>query len=190
MNLIDLEIHGTAATSAENDQMVLILKEVNGERILPISTSTKRALLLMSRRMVPVSIPLPISVADAMHLLLDKMDIKMQRVELTTVQDGHVLSRLVAEKDGQEYTVDFCPAPDGLIIHVAFGCRLCIEEELLEAQYMRKVGENAYVMNINTASRAMLEDALKQAVNSENYEVASKLKAELDKRKPMEDQLS
>ena len=189
MNLVDLEIHGTAATAAQKDQMVLILKEVGGERILPITTSTKRALLLMSRKMLPISIPIPLSVADAMHLLLEKMGVKMKLVELTAVKDGQVLSRLVADKDGEEYTLDWCPAPDGLIIHLAFGCRLCIEEELLEAQYMRKVGENAYVMNINSVSRAMLEDALKQAVDSENYEAASMLKAELDKRKPIDNQL-
>ena len=33
----------------------------------------------------------------------------------------------------------------------------------------------------------MLEDALKHAVDSENYEVASKLKSELDKRRPNDD---
>ena len=187
MSLIDLTIHGTAATVAENDQMLVVLKEVNGERILPIPTSSKRAMLLATRKMLPVPIPVPLSVADAMHLLFKKMDIRMNRVELLAVKDGQFFSKLVAEKDGQEYSLDWCPAPDGLIIATTTNCRLCIEEELLEAQYMRKVGENAYALNISSVSRSMLEDALQHAVDSENYEAASKLKAELDKRRHEDD---
>ena len=48
---------------------------------------------------------------------------------------------------------------------------------------MRKVGENAYALNLNTLSVQMLEDALKHAVEEENYEVASKLRDELQRRK-------
>ena len=183
MSLIDMEVHGSAAVAAGDDQMLLILKEKGGERILPIMTSAKRAMLLLTRKLLPVLVPVPLTVTDTMHLLLRKMNIRIVRVELMAVKDGQFFTKIVADKDGQEYEVEMCPAPDGLIIAITFGCRLCIEEELLEAQYMRKVGENAYVMNISSVSRSMLEDALQHAVDSENYEVASKLKAELDKRK-------
>ena len=51
---------------------------------------------------------------------------------------------------------------------------------------MRQTGENVYALNIKTLSRQMLEDALNDAVQSENYEAASYLRNELAKRPPME----
>ena len=57
-----------------------------------------------------------------------------------------------------------------------------IEEELFQAQYLHKIGENSFAININTFSRQMLESALTQAVESENYEAASRLRDELAKR--------
>ena len=183
MSLIDLEIHGSAAAAAGDDQTLLILKEKGGERILPILTSTKRATQLLMRKMLPVRVPVALTATDALHLLMRKMNIRMVRVEMVAVMDGQFFAKIYAEQNGQEFEGETCLAADGLVIATTFGCRLSINEELLEAQYMRKVGENAYAMNINSVSRSMLEDALRHAVDAENYEVASKLKAELDKRK-------
>ncbi len=66
-----------------------------------------------------------------------------------------------------------------------------IDSELFEAQYMRKTGDNSFAININVLTRKMLEDALKQAVETENFEVATQIRDELARREkvhnPIED---
>lgn len=163
---------------------MVLLKEKDGERILPIMTSSRRAMRLVMRRQLGIRIPLPLSPADISCQLMQKFGIRLVRVELTAIKDGAFFSRVVAERDGEEQVVDFCQAPDGLIMATAAGCPILIEEELLEAQYMHPTGTNSFALNINTLSRQMLEDALKHAVETENYEAASHLRDELAKRTP------
>lgn len=183
MNLIDLEFTATASSLGDDNKMMVLLKEKNGDRTLPITVSTKRGMSLMMRKVVDIDMPLPLSVADIMKQMFDKMGLRLDRVQLMALSKGMFICKIVAVKDGEEFEVDYCQAPDGLILANTFHCRLCIDEELLEAQYMRKVGENAYALNLNTLSVHMLEDALKHAIEEENYEVASKLRDELQRRK-------
>ena len=180
--LIELVIHAVAGSAADSDRSMLLLKEKNGERILPIMMSTRRALTLMMRSRVPLPMPVPASVPDASLLLLRKFEIALKRMELTAIQEGIFFCKLVAEREGEEKTLDFCPAHDGLVLSTMALCPVMIEDELLEAQYLHKTGENTFAININTLTRNMLEDALKHAVESENYEAASHLRDELAKR--------
>ena len=94
----------------------------------------------------------------------------------------------MGEQDGVEKQLDFLPANDGIVLATMAPCPILIEDELLEAQYLHKTGENTFAININTLTREMLEDALKHAVESENYEAASQLRDELAKRTKEEDE--
>jgi hypothetical protein len=187
--LVELVIHAIAGTANPDEQTMVMLKEKNGERILPIITSTRRATMLMMRKHldVGVPIPLPLSPADIGIQMMQQFGIKLTRVELTALKDGMFFSRVVAEREGVEQIVDFCQGPDGLVMAAVARCPIFVDEELMDAQYMRPTGANSFALNINTISRQMLEDALKNAVENENYEVASRLRDELAKRTPEQD---
>ncbi len=185
--LIELEIHAVAGTSTDNERSMLLLKEKNGERILPIMMSTRRALTLMMRSRVPLPMPVAASVGDAEYLLMRKFNINITGVQITTIKEAMFFCKVVAERDGEEKELDFCQATDGLIIASIAVCPIMIEEELLAAQYMHKTGDNTFAVNINTLTREMLEEALKHAVESENYEAASQLRDELAKRSVQQD---
>lgn len=163
---------------------MVMLKEKDGSRILPILMSLRRATMLTLRSQLPLPSPLPLSVADVSWHMLRKFDIKLTRVELTAIKDGTFFSRIVGERDGVERSLDFCLAQDGLVMAATACCPIYVEEELLAAQYMQRTGENSFALNINVLSRQMLEDALQSAVAQENYEAASKLRDELAKRTP------
>lgn len=180
--LVELIIHASAAISSNDHQSMVLLKEKDGSRLLPILMSLRRATMLTLRSQLAMPSPLPLSLADVSWHMLRKFDIKLTRVELTAIQDGTFFSRIVGEKNGEEKSLDFCLAQDGLVMAVTACCPIFIEEELLNAQYMKQTGENSFALNISIFSRKMLEDALQAAVAQENYEAASQLRDELAKR--------
>lgn len=181
--LVQLVIHAIGQTIDDNDHYLVLLQEKGGERLLPILMSRKRALLLSMREQLPIQMPVAATPVDAALLLMQKFGVNVTRVVLTDVQKGLFLCDVYAEQNGVEQKLEYCQAPDGIVLATTMKCPIMIEDELLQAQYMHKTGENSFAMNINTLTRQMLEKALQQAVNSENYEAASRLRDELAKRK-------
>lgn len=161
---------------------MIILREKDGERVLPVLTTTSQAMQIMMRSRLPLPMPVPITMADITLQLLRKFDIRLIRVELTAIKDGMFFCNVVAEREGEERIVNFCPAHEGLELAVTTGCPIMIDEELFLAQYMHKNSDNSFAINISVMSRRMLEDALQNAVENENYEAASFLRDELAKR--------
>lgn len=180
--LVELEIHAVAGTPSDTDRSMVLLKEKKGERILPMMMSTRRAVTLMMRTKVPLQMPVATTIPDAAILMMGKFDVRLTQVVLTAIKDGTFFCQIHAEREGEEKRLEFCPAADGLVLASSAQCPIMIEEELLEAQYMHKTGENSFAININTLTRKMLEDALQHAVETENYEAASRLRDELAKR--------
>lgn len=182
--LIELEIHATANTGSTDGRALVVLKEKGGERLLPVMMSVRRAMIVMMRSKLPLPMPIPLSITDAVSQLVSKFGVHITRIELTAIKDGTFFCRLVGEREGEEQSVDFCQAPDGLVIAAVTHCPILIEEEMLDAQYMQKTGDHTFALNINVLTRSMLEEALKHAVESEDYEAASHLRDELAKRAP------
>ena len=183
--LIELEIHAIAGLASDADRSMIVLKEKNGNRILPIMTSTHRAIKIQMRNRQPFTIPVPISVPELAYLVMNKFGVKVTRVVLVAINNGVFFCKTYAEREGEEKVVELCMAHDALVLAVTANCPIMIESELFEAQYMKQMGENSYAINISTFSREMLEDALKHAIESENYEAASQLRDELARRTPI-----
>lgn len=189
--LIELELNALASTADNDGRSMVILKEKGGDRILPVMMSTRRAVAMMMRRQIPLSLPVAATVADAYNLVLMKFDINLKRIEFTGIANGVFLCKIIAERDGEEQVVDTCQAHDALVVACTSVCPITIDSELFEAQYMRKMGDNAFALNINVLTRNMLEEALEHAVATENFEVATQIRDELARREkvpnPIED---
>lgn len=180
--LVELQIYAVAGTPSDPDRSMVLLKEKDGERILPMMMSTKRAVTLMMRTKVQLPMPVATSIPDAAIFMMSKFDVHLTRIVLTAIKDGTFFCQIHGEREGEEKKLEFCPAADGLVLATAAKCPIMIEEELFEAQYMHQTGENAFAININMLTRHMLEEALQHAVENEHYEVASRLRDELAKR--------
>ena len=126
--------------------------------------------------------PVAVTITDAAVLLMQKFGVEISRVVLTNIKDGMFFCKIIAERDGEEKELDFCRAEDGIVLATTVMRPIMIEENLLQAQYMHKTGENTFAININSLTRQMLEKALHHAIESEHYEAASHLRDELAKR--------
>ena len=184
--LLQLEINGIAHSNDEQNSLVL-LKEKNGQRMFPVMTSRRRAMLLLARAGLHATLPAPPSVADICKQMMSHFDVNIRYVRLTTIHDGKCFCSVVGEHGGEDHVVNYCQASDGLIIAVTFNCPIVIDDALMDLQYMRSVGDSGFSMNINTLSRNMLSDALQHAIDIEDYETASALRDELRRRENDDD---
>lgn len=166
---------------------MVILKEKGGERTLPIMMSMRRSVMLLMRVKMDVPLSIPLTLPDLNYRMMQRFGIQLVSVEITDLKDGTFFCRIVGEREGERQTLNLCMATDGIVMAVIAHCPIMIEEELLQAQYMHKMGDNAFALNINVLSRSMLEDALKHAVENEHYEAASHLRDELLKRPPLQE---
>ncbi|MCR5820929.1 MAG: bifunctional nuclease family protein [Bacteroidaceae bacterium] len=182
MKLVDLEIPFSGAIRTAGENFLILLKEKNGNRSLPISISGRRGNGLMARMLFGNS-HLPVTMVDIMKSFLDQLEVRLDRIEILNVENGVFTCTVYAvTKEGKELVMSPCYAPDALILVNTYKCRFCIDEKLLQAQYIRHL-ENGYAMNIRSMSVELLEIALKDAISKENFEIASDLRDEIKKRK-------
>ena len=71
---------------------------------------------------------------------------------------------------------------DALALAVRSGIPIYIDESLLESNCVRLQPDGAYTLPITTASTKVLKEALEQAIASENYEFAARLRDEINSR--------
>ena len=79
-------------------------------------------------------------------------------------------------------TLDYTPirASDAVLLSMVADIPIFISETLMRQHTGKKTG---VTVPINAISIPMLEESLKKAIDSENYEMASKLRDEINKRK-------
>lgn len=160
-----------------------VLREADGNRMLPVLMERETAQQLMLRMQHMVRPSHPSSMTGIMYQVFGSCRIDVHQVRISAVQSGVTFCHLLFEQDGVERVVRHCRASDGLLLAYTFGCPVCIDEELLERQYMRQAGDTSYAMPVNSVTTEALRNALEQAVREENYELASQLRDELERRK-------
>ena len=115
-------------------------------------------------------------------------------VKLLTKNTNSIFEILITDiVDGQykvyvfnAYTLDYTPirASDAVLLSMVADIPIFISEALMRQQSVEYTGKKTGVtVPINAISIPMLEESLKKAIDSENYEMASKLRDEINKRK-------
>ena len=148
----ELKVVTVSKCTEDGAAYIAVLKEKDGERILPVLIERSEAYLLL---------------------------MKMKGNKKNALPSCHVLYR----QESVFHMIRYCKASDCLILAYTFDCPITIGEALLEHQYMREVGDGMYSIPVNSVSVDALKEALKRAVEDENYELASQLRDEIERRK-------
>lgn len=178
-----LKIDGLSICSAEDDHSYLaLLKETDGDRIIPVLMERHDTMLLVVKNK-SYKRTNPFDLSEVMFNAFRSFSIRLCEVRICAVRGGVTYCHLICEQNGQKKIISNCLASNGLLLAVTFRCPITIHEELLQMQYMREVSDGNYSMPVNSVGNKTLTEALKNAIETENYELAAMLRDELKRRK-------
>lgn len=192
MEKIKLEIVGLSYSQTQSGAYALILSEVGGNRRLPIIIGgfEAQAIAIELEKMVPTR---PLT-HDLFKNFAENFGIVVKEVIIYNLMEGIFFSKLICERDGEIQEID-ARTSDAIAIGVRFDCPVYTYESILSsAGILLEEGtmeENPLIAEgepeenpdtIESLSTTELETQLNEAIDNEDYELASRIRDELKKR--------
>lgn len=198
MKKIELDIIQLSHSVTQSHSFAVVLGEVGGTRRLPIVIGgfEAQAIAVALDNMKP-SRPLT---HDLMKALCDTFDVQLEYIYISNLIDGVFYSNLVCKKGEEFFDID-SRTSDALALAVRFDCPIYVEESVLNEAGVEadpneeRVGateeetQSLFIDNPSTApnyqqmNNAELQVHLKTALDNEDYELAARIRDELNKRK-------
>lgn len=204
MSLIQLNIKGISYSQSRTGAYALVLTEVNGNRTLPIVIGAFEAQSIAIALESELKPPRPLT-HDLFVSLSEIYQITIKQVIIHKLVDGIFYSSLICERDKVEEIID-SRTSDAIALAVRFDAPIFTYENILDKAGIDMKGEEFLpdkpladkeeefleemfdeLENLTTSYEKLpieeLTKKLKEAVENEDYELAAKLRDELDKRK-------
>ncbi len=134
MNLVGVRVE------LPGNQPIVLLKESEGERYLPIWIGTSEATAIaFALQGVPTARPMT---HDLMKNILEEMAVQVQRIVITELRDGTFYAVINMQRNGTSYEVSSRPS-DAIALAVRLQCPIFASEEVLaEASILIPSGED------------------------------------------------
>ncbi|HEY8403097.1 MAG TPA: bifunctional nuclease family protein [Flavobacteriales bacterium] len=197
---IELQISGIAPSGSTSGAYAMILAETEGIRKLPIviGSPEAQAIAIELEKMTP-SRPLT---HDLFRSMAHAFAIDIEEILIYNLVEGIFFSKLIATMDGRRAEID-ARTSDAVAIAVRFNCPIYCYEFILETAGVNtedtetgtsmddddndiELQRLMHQMNDDDTSSLSIEELqrqLEQAINQEDYETASKLRDEINRRK-------
>lgn len=193
MDKIKLEIAGLSYSQSQSGAYALVLAETGGKRQLPIIIGgfEAQAIAIELEKMVPTR---PLT-HDLFKQFAISFSIKITEIVIYNLQEGIFYSKIVCEHNGVFTEID-ARTSDAIAIGVRFNCPIYTFESILSSAgiVLDESNELANELAIEQEtdepqsnslvdlSSEELEDQLNAAIDNEDYELASKIRDEINKR--------
>jgi bifunctional DNase/RNase len=204
---IQVDIVGLSATPTGPSSYALILKEVGGDRRLPIIIGSFEAQAI-ALELENVKPPRPLT-HDLIKNILDGLGVSMIEVVVTDLRDGTFYAKIYLELNGLTYEIDSRPS-DAIAVALRCGAPIYVNEEVMEeagfapeeetsAEEIEEEEENPSLSDEDIteppapkrtpkpASKeeklAELQRQLEEAIKKEDYERAAKIRDEIRRLK-------
>ncbi len=197
MKKVRLEVVGLSYSQTQSGAYTLVLGEKGGKRRLPIIIGgfEAQAIAIEIEKMTP-SRPLT---HDLFKTFASSYNIEITEIIIYNLVEGVFFAKLVCNRDGKETEID-ARTSDAIAIAVRFECPIYTYEFILKDAGVlldESVGEEDEFAEkalqidkpkfseteLSSYTTAELNDLLNAAIEDENYEKASKIHEELNKRK-------
>lgn len=197
MDKIKLDIVGLSYSQTQSGAYALILGESGGKRRLPIIIGgfEAQAIAIELEKMAP-SRPLT---HDLFKTMAQTYKIQVKEVVIYNLQEGIFYAKIVCDREGVLSEID-ARTSDAIALAVRFNCPIYTFENILgsagiltDELYDDEDGENNTGETVShesskpsnpfaSVSDDELKEQLDQAIENEDYEVASRIRDELKKR--------
>ena len=197
MQKVRLEISGIAYSQTQSGSYVLTLSEAAGKRKLPIVIGgfEAQAIAVELEKMIP-NRPLT---HDLIKSFCITYDVIIKEVLIYKFVEGVFYSKLICEKDGAISEID-SRTSDAIAVGVRFNSPIFtlsnvledagitsdqeddFESDALFEEGLEALEEDEQISSMVNDTLQNLEKQLEEALENENYELASKLRDEIKKR--------
>lgn len=191
MDKIKLEIAGITYSQTQSGAYALVLQEVGGKRRLPIIIGgfETQAIMMVIENMVPAR---PLT-HDLFKSFARSFDIKVKEVIIYNMQEGIFYAKIVCQQGENVSEID-ARTSDAIALAVRFECPVYTFEEILSKAGIESdefdTEEDAFSEEETISSKNEFEslsldelnEQLSIAVDEEDYELASRIRDEINKR--------
>jgi len=202
MRKIRLNVLGISYSQTQSGAYALVLNEEGGERRIPIIIGgfEAQSIAIQLEGLKP---PRPLT-HDLFKNYSDAFKIKLKEINIYKLEEGVFYSNLICERDGKEIEID-ARTSDAIALALRFECPIYTTEEILtksgiivEINFDQEKGDKGKkekkgqpsthdpkkgkITQYSDFSLADLEDMLDEAIKAENYEKASLIRDEINKR--------
>lgn len=193
MEKVKLEIVGLSYSQTQSGAYALVLSEVGGKRRLPIIIGgfEAQAIAIELEKMTPTR---PLT-HDLFKSFAVSFAIQVKEVLIYNLVEGIFYSKIICEQNGEVHEID-ARTSDAIAIGVRFDCPVFTYETILSsAGILLDESDEAAISSvepeeeetsdtptISSMSIAELESLLEEALENEDYEQASKIRDEINRR--------
>ncbi|MFY7671986.1 bifunctional nuclease domain-containing protein [Tenacibaculum sp. MEBiC06402] len=200
MSLVRLTIKGISYSQTQSGAYALVLSEMDGTRTLPIIIGAFEAQSIAIALEKEIRPPRPLT-HDLFKTFAEQFQIQLKQIIIHKLVDGVFFSSLICERDGIEESID-ARTSDAIALAVRFQTPIFTYENILdkagiylkaeekfseEDEELEKIElipdmDSSEDDDFSIFSTSELETKLHEAVNNEDYELAAKIRDEIDKR--------
>jgi bifunctional DNase/RNase len=194
MDKIKLEIAGLSYSQTQSGAYALVLAETGGKRQLPIIIGgfEAQAIAIELEKMTPTR---PLT-HDLFKNFAISFSIEVKEVVIYNLIEGIFFAKLICEREGQVTEID-ARTSDAIAIGVRFNCPIYTFENILssagilldeetgnefDSESIEDEESEVSLDSFNQVSIEELEIQLDEAIQNEDYELASKIRDEINKR--------
>lgn len=193
MDKIKLDIAGLSYSQTQSGAYALVLAEAGGKRQLPIIIGgfEAQAIAIELEKMTPTR---PLT-HDLFKNFAQAFSIIVKEVVIYNLIEGIFYSKLICEREGQVTEID-ARTSDAIAIGVRFNCPIFTFENILASAGIlldeTQTKEEDFILadedeipvegSLKELTVEDLENQLNEAIENEDYELASRIRDEINKR--------
>lgn len=192
MEKVKLEIVGLSYSQTQSGAYALVLAEENGTRRLPIIIGgfEAQAIAIELEKMTPTR---PLT-HDLFKNFALAYDISIKEILIYNLVEGIFYAKLVCDRQGEIIEID-ARTSDAIAIGVRFNCPVFTYESILSSAGIQldetdefsstpelEEAENAQPKGYSSMTLDELEVKLDEALSNEDYELASKIRDEINRK--------
>ena len=187
MSLVELAVNRISYSQSQNGAYALILEEIDGKRKLPIVIGGFEAQSIAIALDKEIQPPRPLT-HDLFKNFANNYDIKIKQVIIHKLVDGIFFSSVICERNKEEEIFD-ARTSDAIALALRFESPIYTYDKILNKagiilkNEIKNKKQKKFDESFKGFSIKQLNKKISKAIEEEDYELAAKLRDEINQRK-------